>query len=521
MKSSQPPHGDSSDKLDRFVNKFLAPLALIGGLLLILWMTLWAFHFRYYPLNFRRYFGGFLYYPSSFLDFPLNIILFMPFGFGLASMLEQARLSRRTVFYSIFLAGFLLTWFVETLQFFLPGRTPNVADLVANTLGALLGWGCYRLWQNRPVIINETIPALSKPRYLMLGLTVYLIILGSLGLLLRERARIGEWRPPFPLLIGNEQTGNRAWEGTVKDLVILDRALVPAAVEAFLLGDQTIVYANSALVAHYPLDDSAALSDQAGNLPDLEWKGYTAITAADDIPSLNGRNWLKSESPAAYLTGKLQESSQFTIILSIATYSLEQGGPARIVSVSASPFFRNLTLGQEDHALVARVRTPLTGFNGTFPELKILDQFNDFGTHQLVVTYDGLGLAVYSDQAQSVQKVDIVPAAALFYTLYDPFARTVALTPMVSRILMVLFYLLAFIPVGIIMALLVAQIPSRVDRLIFLALGITVPALILEAILTAPIGFQLRLVNVMLSAAITVTTFLILASPAHKLLNDR
>ena len=41
-------------------------------------------------------------------------------------------------------AGFSLSLFIEAVQLFLP-RAADVDDLILNTLGALLGWGIYRL----------------------------------------------------------------------------------------------------------------------------------------------------------------------------------------------------------------------------------------------------------------------------------------------------------------------------------------------------------------------------------------
>ncbi len=497
-------------KWDRLVNKFVAPLALVGGLLGILFVTLNSFDFTFRSLSTARYFGGFLLYPSSYLDFPLNVLLFMPFGFGLASLLNQAGLSKKATLLAVFLAGFCLTWLVESLQFFLPGRTPNVADLMANTLGALAGLGGFRIWNER----RRFLPVVLQPRYLVFCLIIYLILLLGLGFVLREKSRLMDWQPRFPLVIGNEKTGNRAWTGSVTDLMILDRALSSNDVQrAFQSGRATFI-TEDALVAYYSLRDAADLADRTGNLPDLRWIGAGA-------QQLDGRNWLRTGWAAVTLEERLVSSSQFSVLALVATADLQQTGPARIISVSATPYYRNLTLGQEGRDLVVRVRTPLTGFNGTLPEMIIPDIFSDEEPHELIVTYDGLDMSVYVDQAYQAQSVQMVPGTAFFYALIGPFKQTVGVNPTSSKMLMLLFYLLAFVPAGFLLALTAVQVRNLFGRILLLALGISLPALLLEGVLSTRIGFELRPVNVLLAAAVTAVSFLLLIPAARKVIDQQ
>ncbi len=518
MKPHRAPQGeDNVNKSDRIVNRYLTPLALVGGLLLIIFVTLNSFDFHARPMSAARYFDGFLFYPSSYLDFPLNVILFMPFGFGLASLLDQARLSKRATFVAVLLAGFLLTWFVESLQFFLPGRTPNVSDLAANTFGAAAGLGCFRIWQNRRKFFSLA----SQPRYLVISLLIYLLLLSSLGIVLRDHARLDNWRLRFPLLIGNEKSGDRPWAGQVSDLAILDRALPINDVESFLLGGELVNIAGDSLVAYYPLENPASLSDQTGNLSDLYWSGDAAVLPEEDAQQLDGRSWLRTEWAVIYLTEKLAATSQFTLLLSVATADLEQTGPARIVSVSATPYYRNLTVGQEGQDLVVRVRMPLTGLNGTVPELVFPNIFVDEDPHQLIVTYDGLALRVYVDEAKEAHRVDIVPGLTFFFAFYAPFVLTVAASATSSKVFMILFYLLVFGPVGFILALIGVQTRFRLRWLLLLVAGIGVSALLLEVVLTARNGYELRLANILLAAVVTTVSYLLLTPVARKLIDSR
>ncbi len=64
-------------------------------------------------------------------DVLLNIALFMPLGAALA---RRGRTVARLALYAALLSGA-----IELSQFFIPGRDPTIGDVVANTLGAVLG----------------------------------------------------------------------------------------------------------------------------------------------------------------------------------------------------------------------------------------------------------------------------------------------------------------------------------------------------------------------------------------------
>jgi glycopeptide antibiotics resistance protein len=71
---------------------------------------------------------------SGPVDILFNILLFMPFGF-----FARGSGPARHKGLWIALAGFALSFAIETLQAGLPGRFPSLADLATNTLGAWLG----------------------------------------------------------------------------------------------------------------------------------------------------------------------------------------------------------------------------------------------------------------------------------------------------------------------------------------------------------------------------------------------
>ncbi|MGD9311244.1 MAG: hypothetical protein PVG51_19040, partial [Desulfosarcina sp.] len=65
-----------------------------------------------------------------------------------------------------------------------------------------------------------------------------------------------------------------------------------------------------------------------------------------------------------------------------------QGGPARIVSYSLNPNYRNFTLGQDGSDLIMRLRTNNTNLNGTEPHLVVENVFSQPKPLHIVVSYN-------------------------------------------------------------------------------------------------------------------------------------
>lgn len=76
----------------------------------------------------------------DWVAYGLNVVLFLPFGFLAPLFCEDMAKGRR-----VLAGGFALSLLVELSQL-LNNRSTDVDDLLLNTLGALAGWGLYRLW---------------------------------------------------------------------------------------------------------------------------------------------------------------------------------------------------------------------------------------------------------------------------------------------------------------------------------------------------------------------------------------
>src|SRR5450432_3811762 len=73
------------------------------------------------------------------LDTVLNVLLFIPFGFGM----RLAGMSRRRAF----AIGLVTTITVELLQLVIPGRDTSLGDIITNSSGGLIGILCADIWR--------------------------------------------------------------------------------------------------------------------------------------------------------------------------------------------------------------------------------------------------------------------------------------------------------------------------------------------------------------------------------------
>ncbi|HSJ88750.1 MAG TPA: VanZ family protein [Anaerolineales bacterium] len=102
---------------------------------------------------------------SSLKNLILNIVMFLPVGF-----FYRLTTKRR----GALVVGACLSFGIETLQLFIPARTPSILDILTNTLGAGIGSLAYDLISTRLVLSSATVKQLRLETPLM-GL-VYLLI---------------------------------------------------------------------------------------------------------------------------------------------------------------------------------------------------------------------------------------------------------------------------------------------------------------------------------------------------------
>jgi glycopeptide antibiotics resistance protein len=475
---------------------------LISSVLFILLCTLFPFNFSFNrQLSFLEIIGS-LQHLVLLEDLLLNILLFMPVGFSLNYLLSITRLSRISKLISVLVLCISLSAIVEILQLFLADRNANWLDIICNGLGGLTGYFCRDLFHQKLARFFQSFLhrnyQFSKKTLLTLFFG-YMFLTFSIILLLPSATSLTNWDSSFPFLLGNEKTGDRQWKGYIEDVYIMDRAL-PTSEVAIALGRKRLSenFKNS-LLAAYPLTGERKYQEQTGNLSELSWRGTPRSEQRGQGVFVGPGHWLETAVPAAKLAERLRYSSQFSIITTIAAGSLNQKGPARIISQSDGPYYRNFTLGQDGSDLILRLRTLGTDGNGTKPHFTLPNFFTDTKAHRLVITYGGANLSFYVDRPNQVY-------------IFDVPTNFISGGPEIF----IIYHSLIFVPLGYLLVMILDHNKHSILWIISTIIGAVSPSFALEFLLASENERNIRLVNCLLGAFFTVATVLIfkIGSPA-------
>lgn len=324
--------------------------------------------------------GGF-----DYQDFVENMLLFVPLG---------AALWRRHTT-AVLIYATLLSVGAETIQLWSFERYSSPYDVISNVLGALAGAQAWRRFassrETNPVTLNVTRAWIAAA---LLAITLLLVLWN----LPTRSSAISTWDTTYPLLLGNERTGDRAWRGTISTLTLLPSALTHA--------------------------ESRALSTPGAN---EMAKRETAYVAPSPFVLDGGAGVVLSDNASQTFAEQAKRNNAFTVITRFETASLFQEGPARLVTFSTDPFHRNFDLGQEGRTLVFRIRTPITGLNGFDFQTVTAPLLQARKSTRVVASYDGAVARIYMDGVLQARR-NIAAAGCLVPMLCDvaaPMAWTV------------------------------------------------------------------------------------------------
>jgi len=340
-------------------------------------------------------------------DVLANLLLFAPLGLVL----------RRSSYSWVAGISLLLSLAIESLQVFLP-RHSSPFDVAANTAGALGGrWLAARL------------PHIEIPPPRALGAASLALAILGLGWIGLARPSLGpndlsNWEL-FPLVIGNEATGDRQWRGTIAEFSIYDRAL--RSESSSLSAGEPPAWADGGPVLwmRFETPTLARVDGPAGS-QHFDWGlpvGQGFQLEPDGLHIREGR-WLLPDPVAEHVYGRLIDANALSVVARVRPENLEQTGPARIVSLSGGPGERDFTLGQRHRNVVFRVRTPHTGPNGVAPGVETRDEPLTGRLQTLVASFDGERGRI--EVAGSCRVERFYPSARGPYPLMAGIASTVA-----------------------------------------------------------------------------------------------
>jgi glycopeptide antibiotics resistance protein len=481
-------------------NRFL--IAAIAG---ILFLTLFPFRFDFQSRTLGSpwpFLLGSGMKTSGPLDVFLNVLLFVPFGFGLAEKLREKKVSRLATFVIVWATGAIFSYAIELTQFYMPMRDSGWEDVLSNSTGSLVGFFLFQ------ILGPSTIKFLSRCEAALRSwltvarvaafLSIYFLSWFVLSAVLQMQTRLSNWDPDCLLLVGNEPGGQSPWKGQVQQLQIADRAVSDLAALQLTSGE---VDAGPPISwrAEYNFSGAAPFKDTHDFLPTLSWVPPASLPPSSGPLVLSGKSWLSSRAPVSDLVSDLQNTNQFAIHL-ICAAEETHNGRGHIVSIARLPFIADLTVRQEESNLVFWFRSPLSAKHAILGWY-IPNAFNDTQVRNLLYSYDGSDLSLFINGKKSSRLYRLGPGTSL--------ARVLRMVrPAELQGYNDIYYSLVFFPAGIILGIAAQKYihSSAANRLVVI-LYLLLPGFVLEFILTSVSGRPFWISNALLSVCLMLAGF--------------
>ena len=449
--------------------------------------------------------------PWALREVPANILLTIPFGFGLGGLLRSRTSSTWKIVLVASMCAFVLSCGVELAQSAWLLREPSVGDIVANTAGGAVGaWLWTRMASRSRVregLASVEAQVAWRRAWLVFGL-VPAGLLVAVTIAHRTDSELAGWDQRFPIVLGNEATGNRPWHGSISRVALADRVLSHDEIARVLDGAPVSQIApGSGLVDHSFRDDP--------NVPP-GWElrrtdGQLAPAFFSKGLEVGPGRWLQTDGSAAEVSRRIDAANSFTLLVDATTASPAQTGPARLVSISSDTHHTNLTLAQEGVDLVVRVRTAFTGDTGISPEFVVPGVFRNDTRRRVVVTYRPSTISVTVDRVDDTTSIALLPETVPLVATFTDEVRELRASALGNVLRQLLFATILFAPWTVWVAL--VAFPQRQHRRGPAVALVIVPIVSIEAVLawTVP-GHSFR-VGFVLTTAAAATLFVVFATP--------
>jgi VanZ family protein len=417
--------------------------------------------------------------PYSPVDVFLNLLLFMPLGFGIGAKLRRGRRSVFGTFAWCVLAGALVSYTVEILQIYVPPRDSGWGDVVSNSFGCGLG-GLFFLLCGGPIVslfqnAEQAVDARLRVRWALLLLAIYFGAWLPAAIALQKQSRLGGWNRQSMLIVGNRRNGapGSGWKGKISELDIWDYPIPSGAVHDLAL--KRPLTGIRAPVASYRFSGSPPVQDEYSFLPELILPEGAAITSDAGSMVLDGNDWLTSAGPAQNLVDRLQQTRRFSLRI-VCEPAVADGPRTTIFSIAPPSGPADLFIGQDGGFLIFWFRTPLLARRRNLT-LDIPAVFVASQPREMVFSYDGGNLAFYVNGNPRMRVYRLSPGAAL-----AQYVRREKVMEVEGY--RYIFYAMVFLPAGCLLGLAWRTLrPPRLGRSLALLAIFLVPCFLLEACL--------------------------------------
>lgn len=432
---------------------------------------------------------------AGVLDDFLNVLLFVPFGFGLTGKLLGRDKPRIIVLLYAWAAGALVSYGVEFLQNYIPSRDAGWHDVLTNSTGAVAGCLLFELaGENLLRALSEAEHAISNTltrRRAVWIIPLYFAAWIGFSIPLQTHARLADWDSHSVLAVGNFVAGkpNTAWKGNLYRLEFWDRAIPGRAAKEMTAGNSSD-FTSTGPVASYDFSAAPPIQDRTGSLPDLDWNSSPSSSSGTNPLALDGKSWLISEMPVSRLGKNFAKTKQFSLRVVCAPANVT-GTIGRIVTISRGPGAIDLDIKQEGTDLVFWFRNGLSARRSILP-WNIPNVFQPNRVHDILLSFDGANLSLFVDGRKDNHVYLLGPGAVLAH-----FFRAIKTSELEAY--NYVYYALIFFIGGVLIGItLRSPGPYGILRILSLSSGFVLPAVILELVLTQISGRTISFTNMIL-----------------------
>ena len=470
---------------------------LILSLLGIAYLTLFPFHSSFvasYDFHRSPFLLGISTKQPQYSDFFLNVLLFVPLGFGLCAKVRKRGGSRWISVLLSLILGAAVSYVVELMQFYIPSRDSGWEDVISNTTGSVAGFFLFELCGGAILEGLSTIEDIFgdwlSPRRVALLLAAYFAVSFGFSAILQKETRLRNWDPECLLFVGNDASGVHPWMGQVFQLQIWNRALPEETIQR-MTGRRSAEDASTGLLGSYDFASSPPYQDKKNFLPALVWTPEQPRFTNARVSELDARSWLRTKVPVEDLTKEIEKSGQFTvhIVCAPAAPVLASG---RIVSLSRSDDDVNFHLREEGENLVFWFRNPLSKTRSVLA-WTVPNAFEPGKMLDIFASYDGSDAFIYLDGNPVPETYHLGPGASFEHSF--SFIQTGYLEGYV-----IVYETLIFLPAGLLIGLATEKWSGqKIYGVWLVALGLALPAVLLEVLLAGMSGRRILFGNIALS----------------------
>ncbi len=479
---------------------------LIAAVVGILFLTLFPFRFvlaSRLPSGPSRFLLGRIPKYDGPLDIILNILLFIPFGFGLTEKLCERGKSSQLTFGLALLAGALFSYGIEFLQLYIPSRDSGWEDVVVNSAGTVAGFFLFKRWGAEAAgFLSGCDSKLAKWLTFQRATTIIPIYFAAwfvISIPLQKQSLLSNWDPSSFLVVGNDMQAEYPWLGHVFRLQLWDRAL-PDRLGRDLTGGGKGESAQDGLVGDFEFSGPSPLQDRKKLLPEFVWTPFAPVSTDSNALALDGKSWVTSKFPVTDFVKDVQRTNQFAVRVAVILGKVGEGDK-RIVSISNSSGITNLMLRQEDTNLVFWFRNPLS-VKRSLLAWYIPNVFDAVQLRDVLFSYDGSNLSLFIDGRKEPRAYQLGPGTRLAQLL-------VRIIPAELDGYHYIYAALIFLPGGVLMGIAArSKRPQGNAGALLLFIGVCLPPLILEWILVSVSGRAPSLANLILFLLLLISGIL-------------